>query len=132
MHQMNRFVFFCLLLLCIGLSSCSSGTPGVSREKVTGKVTLNGEALDGAIIIFEAAGSGTTSHGVADAEGHYALKSKQDEPGAPVGKYVVKIIKPEGAVAGQEQLPAKYNAKSELKAEVKKGENQFDFELLNK
>jgi len=132
MHQMNRRRFFYLLFLCMGLSSCSSSGSGVPLEKVTGKVTLNGTALDGAIIIFEPAASGASSHGVTDAEGHYELKSKQDEPGAPVGNYIVKIIKPEGEVAGQELLPAKYNAQSELTAEVKTGENQFDFDLKNK
>lgn len=131
MFQMNRLVSFSLFLLCLGLSSCSSSGMGVPLEKVTGKVTLNGEALTEAIIIFEPAATGTSSHGVTDAEGHYVLKTKQDEVGAPVGEYVVKIIKPEGEVAGQELIPAKYNANSELTAEVKTGENEFNFDLTN-
>lgn len=132
MHHMKRFVSTCcLLILCIGLFSCGAGGSGVPREKVSGKVTLNGEALDNAIIIYESA-SGDSSHGVTDAEGHYEMKSKQDEPGVPVGSYVVRIIKTEGEVAGQELIPAKYNASSELKADVKTGDNQFDFEIQNK
>ncbi|WP_339726880.1 carboxypeptidase-like regulatory domain-containing protein [uncultured Gimesia sp.] len=131
MHQLNRLISFSLLVLCVGLSSCSSSGSSVPLEKVTGKVTLNGEALDGAIIIFEEVNTGASSHGLTDAEGQYELKSKQDESGAPAGKYVVKIIKPEGEVAGQELIPAKYNSKSELKAEVKTGENKYDFDLMN-
>jgi len=113
------------------LSSCSSSGLGVPLEKVTGKVTLNGEAHTEAIIIFEPAVTGPSLHAVTDAEGHYELKTKQEEAGAPVGKYVVKIIKPEGEVAGQELIPAKYNADSELTAEVKTGENEFNFDLKN-
>jgi len=132
MHHMKRFVSTCcLLFLCIGLFSCGAGGSGVPLEKVSGKVTLNGQPLEGAIIVYEST-SGVSSHGVTDAEGHYEMKSKQDEPGVPVGSYVVRIIKTEGEVAGQELIPAKYNASSELKADVKTGDNQFDFELQNK
>ncbi len=132
MHEMNRFVFFSLLLLCLGLSSCSSGGSGVQREKVIGKVTLNNEALEGAIIIFESVGSGISSFGVTDTEGRYVIKSRQDEPGAPIGKYVVKISKQDEELAGQELIPVKYNAKSELTADIKASDNQINFDLHNK
>ena len=119
--------------LPLALSGCSD-----THQPVTGKVTLDGSPLPDAIVSFmPESEEGIPCFGTTDDEGKYAMQESRDANGAPVGQYVVRITtyregKPEAdppIPRVREKVPAKYNRDTELAAEVKPGENVFDFEL---
>jgi hypothetical protein len=106
--------------------------------RVSGVVRLDGEPLSGATVTFSR-GEGRMSVGTTDAAGRYTLQYTSSVAGAEPGKHTVAItsqieaVSGEGdaaAVAGREELlPARYHTQSELRAEVKPGGNQIDFDL---
>jgi hypothetical protein len=122
-----------LMLLAALLSGCSGS--GADVAPVSGRVTLDGAPLAGARIRFQPeASGGSPSYGSADSEGHYVLGYKRDQPGAIIGWHTIRIEP--GAADDPENkskpraLPARYNTASELREEVKAGEdNVIDFEL---
>jgi hypothetical protein len=123
------------LLLVIG-SGCGGGP---QNEAVSGSVTWKGQPLDQGTIEFVPAGQGVPVGGVI-LNGRYQFLST---PGVPPGTYQVRISSRKGKASRpdiadfemsdptvKEQIPAKYNVKTELKAEVKRGGgNTFDFDL---
>ena len=122
------------ILLCLLLAGCGSDD---DLARVKGKVTLNGEPLEGAIVQFQpTAEGGSPSAGKTDAKGRYKLMYTFNSPGAMPGEHVVSI-RTAGAyyededcqAAQQERVPAKYNSQTELKRTVKPGRNTIDFDL---
>ena len=106
---------------------------------VSGTVTLDGEALEDAVVHFQPE-HGRTSIGITDSDGEYQLDYTRDRKGAEVGKHTVKIIRqrdlgapPADAKSGTrlepKPLPKRYNTESTLTKEVKPGSNSFDFNL---
>jgi hypothetical protein len=119
-------------------------TPPVERTKqrlttISGRVSLNGKPLADAEITFvqltrnqkepvlAEAKTGT------DAGGIFTLRIDEERVGALVGKCRVMISKKAIIIVGnepEEQIPARYNAKSELTVEVRGDTVQrFDFDL---
>ena len=146
--------------VCLALLGCLVGCPGGSEADgpetvpVTGTVTYNGSAVEGAMVTFSpAGGGGFGSIGTTNASGKFTLMSQWGSAGAVPGSYLVTISKTEvlgveGEVEeaqieeeGQvkpaeitEHLPEKYKSAetSQLTAEVKaEGENHFPFELTD-
>jgi hypothetical protein len=123
-----------LILSCLLIAGCGSNS-GLARVK--GKVTLNGQPLEGATVTFQpTAADGSPSSGVTDADGRYELMFTFDTPGAMPGEHVVSIgtagtdIDDEGyEVERPERVPAKYNRQTTLKRTVKPGRNTIDFPL---
>jgi hypothetical protein len=120
------------------VAGCNSGVAPVG-----GTVTLDGKPLDGAAVSFTpAAGDPKAvggSAGKTDPQGKYALKTVfGDKPGAMVGKHTVtvSVFRPDPAnpeAAGKEQVPAKYNFKTELTFDVPAGgTDKADFDLKSK
>jgi hypothetical protein len=121
-----------------------AGCGGSGLGEVTGKVTLDGQPLAGAIVTFYPQ-EGRPSIGMTDSEGNYELGFTASEKGAVVGKHTVRITtgagedredesgededQEEGADFADPTIPAKYNSKSELTREVTSGSNEFDFDL---
>ncbi len=119
----------------VGLVVGCSGE-GASGE-VSGTVTYDGKLVeDGAISFFPADGKGATA-GSTIKEGKYSASK------VPVGNVKVSISgskvvgkkkvydtpnSPEMPIT-EELLPAKYNTKSELTLEVKRGANEKSWEL---
>jgi len=126
-------VAYCLLAL-LPLCGCG-GRSDIGR--VSGTVTLEGQPLANARIVFQPQQSGTASYGMTDAEGHYTLQHSNDVEGAVIGRHTVSISTfmagdPDAEPPQQtseERVPAKYNAMSELTAEVTGANNTFDFAL---
>ncbi|EDL57892.1 carboxypeptidase-like regulatory domain-containing protein [Gimesia maris] len=100
---------------------------------------MDGAPLEGAKVIFEPqqatdkarrrASSATT-----ESDGSYTLQYNSDASGATPGSHKVLISKmpDDPEQAGEQLIPAKYNNKTELTAEVKEGDNSFDFDLKSK
>lgn len=137
---MNRYVVTALFLIV--LAGCGSK---YKIAPVSGKVTLDGEPLVGALVSFEplAQGSGMEagygSYGECDENGIFQLKSLHDEKGAIVGPHRVLITTMKGTegpngemiMTSKERVPDKYmDYDNPLKFEVpKEGTDQANFDL---
>ena len=115
---------------------CVAGCGGGDLGRVSGTVTLDGQPLADALVSFYPE-DGRPSMGTTDADGNYDLSFTPTEAGAMIGNHIVRItvaqVEGEGEEGGRlpkETIPAKYNSKSELKAEVKPGKNRnVNFDL---
>lgn len=129
--------------VCLTFSGCSSSDQP-ELGQVNGVVTLDGEPLIGAVVTFMPT-AGRPATGTTDENGSYELTYIRDTRGTKVGTNKVSISMGEGTEdeaelegddADQSKLkngpvsvPAKYNTKTELVAQVESGENTFDFHL---
>jgi hypothetical protein len=126
---------------CLALAFAGCANDGYSElglVPVAGKVTLDGKPLAGAKVTFEGEDK-RAAIGVTDSAGRYALMYDSLTPGATPGPKTVRITSAdvevegggaaEGAAVAKETVPARYNATSELKADVAAGKKTFDFEL---
>lgn len=132
----QKFPPVLLLVLCSFLSGCS-GPDNVAR--VSGTVTLDDKPLSGARVIFNPLTPGGQSAAITDENGKYTLQYTREQQGAEIGEHLVRITtgsrgdpdsdppKPRTP----ERLPPRYHAKSELKATVKAGSNDIDFDLTS-
>ncbi|QDT52004.1 hypothetical protein Pan44_00100 [Caulifigura coniformis] len=121
------------LVVAALLSGCG---PAEGLASVVGRVTLDGEPLPNAYVQFICSGENAgTSSGRTDSSGDYYLMFSRSKKGARIGpsKVVITTFDLDGTQGGvkriPEKVPAKYNVKTELTAEVKPGDNTFDFEL---
>lgn len=137
MHRPRLFshlLFAALLCICTG---CGSGTPDDTPElgTVSGTVTMDGQPLANVTVSFQPA-DGPASYGTTDASGNYELTYTSGLKGAVVGSHVVRIASvTEGPPepGWKEPVPEKYNAKSELTAQVASGDNPTtNFDLTSK
>ena len=100
---------------------------------VTGTVTLDGEPLEGAAVVFAPTSAGATAYGRTDAQGRYEMMFSDDEKGAWLGENIVRISTEDvgsgDSPARPEVVPAIYNQRSTLRANVEKKANTFDFAL---
>lgn len=123
------------------LNACGCGPQEIPKVKVTGNVTLNGAPLKaGTIKFIPQSGDGPTTGAVLNGEGEYSTE-------VPAGLMRVEITSPK--VTGkrklydtpdspmieitEEQIPHRYNSKSELKYEVSSDEKEVeaDFDLTS-
>lgn len=119
------------VLSLLGCGGGADGTPELGE--VTGVVTLDGRPLPKAQVEFAPA-SGRPSSGETAEDGRYTLQYTADHAGAVVGAHSVKISTGGYGDAGpiDEKLPPRYHAETELKADVKPGNNEINFDLLSK
>lgn len=128
----------CLLLLALAVGSipgCSSRSDIPALGEVTGTVTLDGAPLEGATVTF-APPKGRPSTGMTNQQGQFMLDYAAGYQGAMIGNHTVRISteryteNPDGTTDFfKETVPATFNSRSTLTADVKPGENTFDFEL---
>jgi hypothetical protein len=134
-----------LLLAALGLAApgCSGSGDELPRDPVSGTVSLDGEPLSGGSIQFtpaaDSAGAPITG-GSPIENGRFSI-ARTD--GLVPGKYRVSISKPDqksvaqtkgpvakGTQLAKELIPMKYNARTELSAEIPKGgTSSLNFEL---
>ncbi|WP_145306918.1 carboxypeptidase regulatory-like domain-containing protein [Gimesia fumaroli] len=109
---------------------CSDRAPDMPElGQVHGTVKLDGKPLSGVSILFEPE-KGRTSRAKSNTEGVYEASYLIDETGVKLGPCSVRVewgIDESGPV-----IPAKYGSKSELKLDVKPGDNTFDIEMKSK
>jgi hypothetical protein len=83
---MIRLAFIACLALLVGCSS-ATGVP------VTGKVTLDGEPVENAAVMFMPSGPGQPATGATDKAGNFALHIGGQTDLIPPGQYQVGITK---------------------------------------
>jgi hypothetical protein len=136
-----------VLLVVAGFvtTGCNDGGDELPRERVSGTVTLGGRPLTDGTIAFMPTDPGAPGTGslASIVDGAYAISR---DKGLVAGPYRVTIsrtvegAKPANAQPGdgdapviKELIPAKYNSKTKLQADVTKGgENLFNFTLDEK
>ncbi|QDT56528.1 hypothetical protein Pan44_45840 [Caulifigura coniformis] len=127
------------------LSGCGSDGPPLGA--VTGRVTLDGKPIPGAVLTFVSqADGGSPSYGGTDDDGRYTLMFTNSKSGALVGDHIVQIETTKVSAAEAKELvaqgmsappsfvaiPKKYKKPGALVARVAKGGNTIDFELTSK
>jgi hypothetical protein len=127
-----------IMLICAGIAcGCGSSQPQ-NVGKVSGKVTLEGQPLAGAVVTFSpVTAGGSSALGRTDDSGQFSLSYAQGIEGAEIGENRVSISTyDEGDPDGDpprpkvlEKVPLKYNVRTELVRDVKPEDNTFDFEL---
>jgi hypothetical protein len=124
------------LAAALCLAGCRGGGPPVGT--VFGKVTFEGKAVAEGRVTFQNTQSGAGGDALLNNEGRYALKAP-----LPVGDYAVMVsplivrmqVDGKGPVVGEEKpapdIPLKYRTigSTTLKAGVKEGKNDLDFEM---
>src|SRR2546423_11626348 len=118
-------LFFWLLLL--GLLSGGCRKSGPELAPVSGHVTLNGKPLETGDVVFQPENGKSPALGRTDAEGRYELAYKRGVMGGPVGQNLVQIRVSRELVHNPPHIAARFNSQSELRREVKAGQNEFDF-----
>ena len=123
-------------LVCLVLVACCAGCGSRSElAAVRGKVTLDGQPLADAFVVYAPTKSGTTSYGRTDSGGNYEMMFTDSQKGAWIGENSVRISTGDlgrgGGAGPKERVPVVYNETSTLKAEVKPGSNTFNFELYS-
>jgi len=96
-----------LLAACLILTGCET-----SVVPVSGRVTLNGKPLAGAVITFQPRSGGSAANspaagsvGRTDEDGRYSLRLiEPDQPGAAIGEHTITIS---AATGGSDKEPAK-------------------------
>jgi len=124
-----------IVVALVSLVGCDSGT---SLSPVKGIVTFDGKPYPNAQVRFVPA-SGRPSIGMTDDSGVYTLTYIRDEKGAVPGAYKVDITTvytstsdSDGGKEPKEKIPPKYNTLTELNANVEKGENVINFDMVSR
>lgn len=132
-----RVLIFSFLALAIIVLAIGCAPAGPEVIDVHGVVTLDGQPLDRANVVFQPS-EGRPSVGTTDKDGHYTLQYTNDRTGALPGKHQVQITSEVLFIEGQpnsgrdELLPAKYHAQSELTADVSADNSEINFDLKSK
>jgi hypothetical protein len=132
----------CVLVIALAVMAM----PGCTRDgyselglvEVTGRITLDGQALPGAKVSFESDDKRTAT-AITDSAGQYKLMYDSQTPGVTPGIKIVRITladtdvegggTSEGATVKVESIPPRYNRQSELRADVSQSKRTFDFDL---
>jgi hypothetical protein len=84
-----------LVLACILVSGCSWGTGRPPTYQVNGAVSMKGQPLEGATVVFVPAegASHEPATGITDAAGQFKLSTFLADDGAMAGDYRIKVSK---------------------------------------
>ena len=139
----RRFLFSAAALAVAGFAAAGCGRPEANYSSlrlatVGGRVTMDGQPLEGAVVRFYKEGKRTRySYGETDADGNYTLQLNSRQPGIEYGTKDVVIstalkgpeVKNGG---GPERVPVRYNRDTELTAQVEMdGDHTFNFDLTS-
>lgn len=126
-YRKSKLYGMCLVLVFAGCGGNSD------LASVHGTVTLDGKPLAGAQVVFAPTSQGATAYGRTDADGKYEMMFSDTAKGAWLGENVVRISTEDvgtgDSPAKKEVVPASYNLRSSLRANVEKKANTFDFPL---
>jgi len=96
---------------------------------VKGRITLDGQPLNLVDVVFQPTNGDPPSTSRTDADGHYEMLYKRGVMGARTGQHTVQIGFTSNIAKNPPNIPPRYNRQSELRQEVKPGDNSFDFDL---
>jgi len=118
-------------MVCLAsiLAFCGCSRSGPDLAPVSGRVTLNGKPVENIKVMFHPDGEKSPSLGRTDKDGAYLLRYKRGVEGGSVGWNVVRLQTVTEVTHGPQLVPQKYISGSDLRREVKAGNNTFDFEL---
>lgn len=135
-----------MLAVCLSMTGCGASAVKDQPElgTVRGTISLEGTPLPGVSVTFQPV-DGRPASGVTNTEGEYELVYIRNTMGCKTGTCHVSIandaevadeLEQEGdgfeqvvSDTASVEIPAKYNTKTELTANVQPGENTFDFDL---
>jgi len=132
-----------LVLATLALTPLACGRSGPEMAQVTGKVSYQGKPVMKGTVTFVAANPNSrNATGHLDPNGYYKLQTETAGDGAELGDYQVTIYthdeqildyKPKVPIKVERRTPAKYEnpRTSDLKATVKSGSNEFNFQLTD-
>lgn len=105
-----------LLLLSTLLLACSGCGPSFKTVPVSGQVTLDGQPVTDAGVLYVPVNQGPTARAVTDAQGRYVLKTNALDGTAP-GKYRVAVMKENsgGVAVGADGLETAPGVKAPVK-----------------
>jgi hypothetical protein len=118
------------ICLCLSIFSSGCGSKSYNTAPVSGKVTLDGKPVPGALVSFtplpvDGKTPGPVSTGRCDDEGRYSLATINGEIGAVVGNHRVSIFSYSPKVAPGpdevqeiEKFPMRFNTRTRLTSEV--------------
>jgi predicted small lipoprotein YifL len=118
-------IWFLILTGC--LAGC--GKSGPELAPVSGRVTVDGQSMENVDVTFQPDEMRPASYGRTDADGHYELGYKRGVQGALLGQHTVRITVERSLVPNPPHIAARFNSQSELRREVKAGQNEFDFDV---
>lgn len=148
-HAVRSSAILLVAALALGCSSSSDRWTANRPQTfpVKGTVTYNGQAVEGAIVVFNCVEENKSAFAQTDAQGRFQLTTFEEGDGAVAGIHQVQISKikteeavnvnPEATVVPPKEthlLPKKYStfATSGLTAEVSaEGVNQMEFALVD-
>ncbi len=126
----------------LGLALAAMAGCGAGKAAVSGAVRLDDKPVEDGTISFVPVGTSTAKPAAGKVEGgSYAIPAKQ---GLTAGSYRVevrwnrktgrKVFVPPAPETDEvkEAIPARYNSESELKADLKTGDNKLDFDLKSR
>ncbi len=136
---MYRFTGKCLVICVIGVclaAGCGKSNVSPPTAKASGQVIFKGKPVTAGEIYFVAAEKGYSANATLDSNGNYQISSGLPSASYKVyfaGPKVVEPPRPGYAPPKMEAfpLPPKYlrEATSGQSADIKAGENKFDFKL---
>lgn len=136
--MINQWSLTNFLVLGLLVIAAGCGTPGPEIADVSGKVTMDGQPLAGASVVFVPVG-GRPAGAATDAEGNYVLNFTRGRKGAIPGESRVQISTKSDPYTDEsgkpvpgkpETVPAEYNSNSTLTFTVQPGErNVANFDL---
>lgn len=128
------------LLACffVCLAGCTPAPTGPAQFPVKGTVTFDGKPVESGRILFRKIGEGDRAYGGEITNGDYSFPSEAGKVKVEItasriipGKFDTSNGTQEPV--GEMYIPAKYNSKSTLEAEVKSsGDNTIPFDLKAK
>jgi hypothetical protein len=143
-------IFICTAFLCVALGGCGRSGPGAPKlldMPIKGVVTLDGQPLPGADVVFMGLNPPVMLAGRTKDDGAYQLQTAGGAETNVAGNCKVTIsrmLKPDGSplaaaetpadTDAREQLPDKYSRfdRTTLSAEIKPGETVIDFPLTSR
>jgi hypothetical protein len=83
--------YLCVSIALFGLCGCGGGADVPTLGTVTGKVTVDGQPLAGAMVTFSPVADGRPSSGTTGSDGTYTLQYNVDNAGATIGQHTVMV-----------------------------------------
>ena len=136
MHWQSRsWTAMAVFCAAMGWIITAAGCREMKVAPVSGTVTLDGEPLNRASVMFQPKAGGRPSSGVTDENGYYRLGYSMTEEGAEVGTCTVKISTAletgdYGSKKAKELVPRRY-ALEPVVVEVEPKSNTIDIALTS-